>query len=67
MNMYEKLEKIQELLWRNDDLMDQDTLFELQDKVAELILEVAGKEGPKTVDRLVAKFPWLYTVKGGEQ
>lgn len=45
--MYEKLEKIQELLWKNDDLMDQDTLFELQDKVAELILEVAGKEGRK--------------------
>ena len=65
--MYEKLEKIQELLWKNDDLMDQDTLFELQDKGAELILEVAGKEGPKTVDRLVKKFPWLYTVKGGEQ
>ena len=64
--MYEKLEKIQELLWRNDDLMDQDTLFELQDKVAELILEVAGKEGPKTVDRLVSKFPWLYKVKGDE-
>ena len=65
--MYEKLEKIQELLWRNDDLMDQETLFELQDYVAKLILEVAGKEGPKTVDRLVAKFPWLYTVKGDEQ
>ena len=65
--MYEKLEKIQELLWRNDDLMDQDTLFELQDKVAELILEVAGKEGPKIVDRLVSKFPWLYKVKGGKE
>ena len=64
--MYEKLEKIQELLWKDDDRMEQDTLFELQDKVAELILEVAGKEGPKTVDRLVAKFPWLYKVEGDD-
>lgn len=61
--MYEKLEKIQELLWRDDDMMRQETLFELQDYVAELILEVANKEGPKTVDRLVKKFPWLYQVK----
>lgn len=61
--MYEKIEKIQELLWRDDDMMRQETLFELQDYVAELILEVANKEGPKTVDRLVKKFPWLYQVK----
>ena len=59
--MYDKLEKIQEMLWRNDDLMDQDTLFELQDYVAELILNVAEKEGK--VDELVAKFPFLYQVK----
>ena len=61
--MYEKLEKIQEMLWKNDDLMDQETLFELQDYVAELILDVAGKEGPEKVDRLIAKFPWLYQTK----
>lgn len=61
--MYEDLEKIQELLWRDDDRMDQETLFELQDRFAELILKVASKEGPRTVDRLVAKFPWLYTTK----
>ena len=59
--MYEKLEKIQELLWKDDDRMDQDTLFELQDIVAKLILEVARKEGQKIVDRLVSKFPWLYS------
>lgn len=59
--MYEDLEKIQEMLWRNDDLMDQDTLFELQDYVAELILKVAEKEGK--VDELVKRFPFLYQVK----
>lgn len=61
--MYEKLEKIQEMLWRDDDMMRQETLFELQDYVAELILKVADKKGPTTVDRLVKKFPWLYQVK----
>ena len=59
--MYDKLEKIQEMLWRDDDLMLQETLFELQDYVAELILNVAEKEGK--VDELVAKFPFLYQVK----
>ena len=61
--MYEELEKIQEMLWRDDDMMAQETLFELQDYVAELLLDVANKQGPKTVDRLVAKFPFLYQVK----
>ena len=56
--MYEKLEKIQELLWRNDDMMMQETLFELQDYVADLLLKVAEKEGK--VDELVAEYPWLY-------
>ena len=63
--LYEKLEQIQELLWRNDDRIDQETLFDVQDKVAELVLEVAGKVGPKTVDRLVKKFPYLYEAKEG--
>ena len=61
--MYEKLEEIQRLLWREDDRMDQETLFELQDKVAELTMEVATQEGQETVDRLVSKFPWLYERK----
>ena len=59
--MYEKLLTIQEMLWRDDDLMMQETLFELQDYVAELILNVAEKEGK--VDELVVRFPFLYQVK----
>ena len=59
--MYEAIEKIQEMLWRHDDLMSQDTLFELQDFVADLALKVAEKEGK--VDKLVAKFPFLYRRK----
>jgi len=61
--VYKKLEKILELLWRDDDRMDQDTLFELQDYVADVALEVAEDEG--MVEQLVAKFPWLYSEKNG--
>jgi len=56
--MYERLKKVQEMLWRSDDLMDQETLFELQEYVSRVILEVAEQEG-KTAD-LVKSFPWLY-------
>lgn len=53
--------KIQEMLWRDDDRMNQETLFALQDYVAELALNVANKE--RKVDKLVKKFPWLYEAK----
>ena len=56
--MYDELKKIQSLLWKDDDRMDQETLFELQDYVSKLILNVA-KEENKTND-LVKSFPWLY-------
>ena len=56
--MYKELKRIQELLWKNDDYMDQDTLFELQDYVATLLLQVAQKEGK--VNDLVKSFPFLY-------
>ena len=56
--MYNELKKIQQLIWKDDDRMDQDTLFELQDCVSGLILEVAKKEN-KTND-LTKSFPWLY-------
>lgn len=59
--MYERLKKVQEMLWRSDDLMDQETLFELQEYVSRVILEVAEQEG-KTTD-LVKSFPWLYEQK----
>lgn len=63
--MYDKLLTIQEMLWRNDDMMMQETLFELQDYVADLLLNVAEKEGK--VEELVAKFPFLYRRKEEEQ
>lgn len=42
--MYEKLKEILTLAWKDDDRMDQETLFELQEKIAELLFEVAVKE-----------------------
>lgn len=57
--VYAKLVELQRILWEGDDLMSQDTLFEAQELVANLTLEVcfaAGKNG----EELVEKFPWLY-------
>ena len=56
--MYNELKKIQSLLWKSDDRMDQDTLFELQDYVARLTLKAAEQES-RTED-LLKSFPWLY-------
>lgn len=56
--MYQQLKEIQELVFKGDDRMDQDTLFELQEKIAELTLKVAQKEG-KT-EQLLKDFKWLY-------
>lgn len=59
--MYNDLKAIQKLLWKHDDLIEQEDLFAVQDKISELILKVAQKEN-KT-DDLVKSFPWLYDVK----
>lgn len=31
--MYNEVKKIQQMLWKNDDLLEQETLFDLQDYV----------------------------------
>lgn len=56
--MYNEMRIIQKLLWKNDDLMDQDTLFVLQDMVCKLTLEIAQKENK--IDDLIKSFPFLY-------
>lgn len=61
MNIYDELKTIQTMLWEHDDLMTQETLFDLQEKVADLTLKVAQASG-KT-DDLVNTFPWLYRIK----
>ncbi|NLY38596.1 MAG: hypothetical protein GX044_04755 [Firmicutes bacterium] len=59
---FNDLLEIQKLLWKNDDLMEQETLFELQDKVSELALKMAG-DNPLKQDLLLREFPWLYKKK----
>lgn len=49
---------IQETAWRDDDLMSQDTLFELQEKIADLAMLIANNEN--RMDDLVNAFHWLY-------
>ena len=56
--MYNKLKAIQKLLWKDDDMIEQETLFDLQNLVAKLTLEVAEKENK--VEDLVKSFKWLY-------
>jgi len=56
--MYNKLRDIQKLIFKGDDRMDQDDLFELQEKIAELTLEVAQKE--EKTEQLIKDFKWLY-------
>lgn len=58
MGYYEKIKEIQRLAWKDDDRMDQDTLFDLQELIADLALAIATNEGK--VNDLVYEFPWLY-------
>lgn len=41
--------------------MDQETLFELQEYVADLVLRVAQEE--EQTDDLIESFKWLYRVE----
>jgi len=59
--MYNELKEILKLSFKDDDRMDQDTLFDLQDRMTDLTLRIAQKEN-KT-DDLVKSFPWLYKVE----
>lgn len=56
--MYEEIKNIQKLLWKHDDLMDQETLFEVKELVIKLALRIAEKE--KKTDQLIKDFPNLY-------
>lgn len=63
--VYDALKEIQLLAWSGDDLMSQDTLFEIQDKLADLTLKAAVASGRGS--DLAATFPWLYTVEKKEE
>jgi len=56
--MFNELKEILKLAWENDDMIMQETLFELQDRLAEVTLQAAKTESQKK--QLVKEFPWLY-------
>lgn len=49
---------LQRTAWKDDDYMSQETLFELQEKLADFALLVAQNEN--RVEDLAKAFPWLY-------
>lgn len=56
--IYAELKTIQKMAWRDDDMMRQETLFDLQDRLADLMLRLAQDCG--TEQDLASSFPWLY-------
>ena len=60
--LYQQLKEIQRLAWRDDDLMSQGTLFDLQDRLCGLVLKVATDCGQQ--EDLVRSFPFLYHYSG---
>jgi hypothetical protein len=57
-NMLNELIELQKLLWKDDDLMCQETLFSVQAKLQELVLKVAIDI--KEENTILTEFPWLY-------
>lgn len=62
MTIYKQVVKIQELIWQDDDCIEQENLFEVQELIAKLALDIATKE--HKVEELVKQFPYLYELKG---
>lgn len=60
-SLYDELVDIQKLLWQDDDMMAQDTLFDVQDRFADILFRIAEYSGK--VDELVKQFPWIYKAK----
>jgi len=56
--IFNQLITAQNILWRGDDRINQEDLFELQDFMAELVLKVA--KDVKREDVLLKEFSWLY-------
>ena len=62
--IYNRLKNIQKLAWADGgDLMTQETLFTLQDELADFLLDIATEYG-MTKD-LMQSFPYLYHMKEG--
>lgn len=57
-DIYAKVVNLQRIAWRGDDLMDQDDLYELQEELGDLAMDIANQLGRG--GELVKEFPWLY-------
>lgn len=58
MKFYTDIKNIMRLSMKDDDRMNQETLFELQEAVCNLALRIAVMEGKE--QDLVNAFPWCY-------
>lgn len=56
--LYDEVKAILNLAWKNDDLMTQEVLFQLQDAVGSLALSIAEDEN--SVEDLIKSFPWAF-------
>ena len=59
--LYDRLTTIQDLLWRQDDMISQDDLDVVADILAEVLLDVAKQEN--RLKDLLHTYPWLYEIK----
>ena len=59
--IYNELKKLQRIAWRDDDMMRQETLFDLQEQLADLTLAVARDCGAE--HDLALAFPYLYRIE----
>lgn len=60
--IFEELMKINALAWQDDDLMRQETLFDVQERVANLLLAVAQDIGSPALRVICEAFPYLYSM-----
>lgn len=58
MKYYKKVKEVLTLVYSGDDRMDQDTLFDLQEKLTQMALDIA-KDEDQIVD-LLGSFPFLF-------
>ena len=60
---YNELKTINALAWQDDDLMMQETLFDMQEQLANLLLAVALDIGNTALIEICKEFPYLYSMK----
>lgn len=62
-DIFNELIIINTLAWQDDDIMRQETLFDVQEKVANLLLAVAQDIGNPALRVICKAFPYLYSMK----